>query len=134
MLCRINFDFLPTTQILLLPLCVHMHTPHLPCSGNGNVLIGTVFVDVAAGIWGLSEEEKAVYAFQHYACERVLHVRPRYPYLVFFLLDKKGTTPCHLQHYRHDLLSCLAVLPVIKFYVRAQSPFSVSDKASANFG
>lgn len=97
-------------------------------------LIGTVFVDVAAGIWGLSEEEKAVYAFQHYVCERVLHVRPCYPYLVFFLLDKKGTTPCHLQHYRHDLLPCLAVLPVIKFYVRAQSPFSVSDNASANFG
>lgn len=44
-----------------------------------------------------------------------------------------GTKPI-LKQYRHHLLPCLAVPPVISFYIRTESPFSVSDNASANFG
>lgn len=51
-----------------------------------------------------------------------------------FFAGRRQTQRCLFQHYRHHLLPCLAVPPVIRFYVRAQSPFSVSDNASANFG
>lgn len=115
-------------------VCTRTHHNFLAVGTGTFFLIGMVFVDVATGIWSLSEEEKAVYAFQHCACVHVPHVRPCYRYLVFFCWKRMGATPCRLQHYRHDLLPCLAVLPVIKFYVRAQHPFSVSDNVSVNFG
>lgn len=83
-------------------------------------LIFTVFVDTAAGVWGLSDEERRQFVLFNTGVGCVCG----------YVLDK----PCLLKHYRHYLLLCLAVPPVISFYIRTQSPFSVSDNASANFG
>lgn len=138
-LCRINFDFLPTSQILTLPtVCTYTHHSFLALGIGILFLSFMVFVDFAAGIWVLSEEErKLLMLFNTGVCVCLCACSASKAVLMIsgvFSWKRMGTKPCLLQHYRHHLLPCLAVPPVIRFYVRAQSPFSVSDNASANFG
>lgn len=63
------------------------------------------------------------------ACKAVLLISG-----IFFAGKEWVPNPLFFSTTGHHLLPCLAVPPVIRFYVRAQSPFSVSDNASANFG
>lgn len=80
---RLNLDFSPFSQILTLPpVCTQTYHSFFALGAGILFLIFMVFVDTAAGVWGLSEEERRQFMLFSTGvgcvCGHVLHLRQCY--------------------------------------------------------